>query len=459
VGGGSIATRKVRLLLDAEAAVTVVAPDISAQLAQWHAAGRLKLLRETFATALIEGQWFVIAATSDRAVNAAVAAAAEARQVPCNVVDDPALGNCFLPAIVDRCPVTIAIGTGARAPVLARLLKERLDRWLPERLGRLAAFAGRLRPDVSMALASSEQRRDFWREVLDGPIAEDVLAGRESAAGEAFQRALRSQPAERLGEAYLVGAGPGDPGLLTLKGMELLQRADVVLYDRLVAPEILQFARREADLIDVGKRPDGPSTSQATIDQLLVEKVRAGYRVCRLKGGDPSVFARLGEEMTALADAGLPFQIVPGISAFSGAAAYAGIPLTLRGISQAVVLITGRNKDPAVQPDWRGLAQPGQTLAFYMGVGQFQEIATRLQQHGLPGSTPIAVIERATTATQRTTRSQLQHLPTLAQKHGITAPAILFIGESVRAAERWQWFERPVLPAAEPAELATAHYG
>jgi uroporphyrin-III C-methyltransferase/precorrin-2 dehydrogenase/sirohydrochlorin ferrochelatase len=459
VGGGAVATRKVRLLLDAGAAVTVVAPQISSQLEQWQAAGQLKVLRRPFAATVLDRQWLVIAATSDQAVNAAVAAAAEARQVPCNVVDDPALGNCFLPAIVDRAPVTIAIGTGGRAPVLARLLKERLDRWLPQSLGRLAAFAGRRRSEVARVLATSAQRRHFWRDVLDGPIAEDVLAGREPRAAASFRQALAAEPAARVGEAYLVGAGPGDAGLLTLKGLELLQRADLVLHDRLVAPEILQLARRDAELIDVGKRPNGPSTSQETINRLLVDGVRAGRRVCRLKGGDPSLFARLGEEVATLADAGLPFHIVPGVSAVSGAAAYAGIPLPLRGVSQSVVLVTGRSSHPADQPNWASLAQAGQTLAFYMGVGQFREIAVKLQTHGLPATTPVAVIERATTLAQRTTRSQLKHLPTLAQRHGIQAPAILLIGQTVRAAERWQWFEHRSHSSAEPVELATAHYG
>ncbi len=459
VGGGAVATRKVRLLLDAGAAVTVVAPELSSRLERWQHTERLTLLRRRFAPALLDQQWLAIAATSDRAVNAAVAAAAEARQVHCNVVDDTTLGNCFLPAIVDRAPVTVAIGTGGRAPVLARLLKERLDRWLPQRLGSLAVFAGRRRAAVSRVLATPEQRQHFWRDVLDGPVADHVLAGREVEADASFQQALAGAPARQAGEAYLVGAGPGDPGLLTIRALELLQRADVVLHDRLVAPEIVRLARREADIINVGKSPDGPSTSQEAINRLLVDKVRSGLRVCRLKGGDPSVFARLGEEIAALADAGLPFQVVPGISAASGAAASAAIPLTLRDAAQAVVLVTGRSEDPAGEPDWASLARPGQTLAFYMAVGQFPQIALKLMAQGLPASTPIAVIERATTPTQRTTRSRLGELSTLARTHGIRAPAILLIGETVRVSDRWRGLEQGGQPRQETLELATAHYG
>jgi uroporphyrin-III C-methyltransferase/precorrin-2 dehydrogenase/sirohydrochlorin ferrochelatase len=459
VGGGAVATRKVRLLLDAGAAVTVVAPEISSRLERWRRTEQLTLLRRPFSPALLDRQWLVIAATSDRAVNGLVATAAEERQVPCNVVDDPTLGNSFLPAIVDRAPVTVAISTGGRAPVLARLLKERLDRWLPQRLGRLAAFAGQRRFPVASALATSKQRQHFWRDVLDGPVADHVLAGREVEADAAFRQALAGDPVSPAGEAYLVGAGPGDGGLLTIKALELLQRADVVMHDRLVAPEIVQLARREAEIINVGKSPEGPSTPQDTINRLLVDRVRAGLRVCRLKGGDPLVFARLGEEIAALADAGLPFQVVPGISAASGAAASAAIPLTLRGAAQAVVVVTGRSEDPAGQPDWPALARPGQTLAFYMAVGQFRQIALKLTGHGLPASTPIAVIERATTAAQRTTRSQLGQLPTLAKTHGIRAPAILLIGETVRAADRWRGREQGGSPTQDTLELATAHHG
>ena len=441
VGGGTVAERRVTLLLEARAAVTVLAPELSPQLAELVTEGAITHAARAYAADPLEPYWLVVAATDDKSVNAAVAAAARAAKRFCNVVDDPALCTFIMPAIVDRSPVTIAIGSSGLSPVLARWIKGVIETLLPARLGALAELAGRWRARVREQVADPTERRHFWERVVTGVVAEHAFAGRDADAERALEQALSSWGSDdvaRRGEAYLVGAGPGGIDLITIRGRQLLATADVVLYDRLVSAELLQYARRDAELVCVGKTPRRPSISQKQLNRLLVSLVQSGKRVCRLKGGDPFVFGRGGEELEALAEAGLKFQVVPGVSAAEGCAAYAGIPLTLRGVAQAVLLTTGHTSDDATPAI--GEYQPGRTLALYMGVAQYGEIAAALLANGYAHETPVAVVESGTTERQRVIRTALGDLAAAQAALEIHPPALLIVGETTRYAERYSWF-------------------
>jgi uroporphyrin-III C-methyltransferase/precorrin-2 dehydrogenase/sirohydrochlorin ferrochelatase len=442
VGGGVVAERRVTLLLEARAAVTIVSPELTERLAELAADGTITHVARAYEPdESLDPYWLVIAATDEPMVNAAVAAAATAAKRFCNVVDDHELCTFIMPAIVDRSPVTVAIGSSGLSPVLARWVKGVIETLLPARLGSLAELAGRWRRPVREQIADPTERRHFWERVVTGAIAEHSFAGRDAEAERELQSALETWGTDdvaRRGEAYLVGAGPGGIDLITIRGRQLLAAADVVLYDRLVSAELLQYARRDAELICVGKTPRRPSISQKQLNRLLVSLVRSGKRVCRLKGGDPFVFGRGGEELEALAEAGLKFQVVPGVSAAEGCAAYAGIPLTLRGVAQAVLLTTGHTRDDATPII--GQFQPGQTLALYMGVAQYAEIAAALIAKGYARETPVAVVESGTTDRQRVVRTVLGSLGRAQVARQIEPPALLIVGETTRYAERYSWF-------------------
>jgi uroporphyrin-III C-methyltransferase/precorrin-2 dehydrogenase/sirohydrochlorin ferrochelatase len=436
VGGGEVALRKVQLLLESHARVRLVAPTLHAELARLAAAGRLEHVAESFAPAQLQDTVFAIAATDDAVVNHAVAAAAEARGLFVNVVDDAAGSTAILPAIVDRSPVIVALSTGGHSPTLARQLRGQLEAALPERIGALARFAGQLRERVRCALPDARTRLRFWERTLQGSIASRVLAGDERAAEGQLEAQLSAAMQEQdeapgsatRGEVYLIGAGPGDPDLLTLRAQQLLQQADVVLYDRLVSEAVLARARREAVRIFVGKESGRHRVTQQRIHALLLEHARRGLRVARLKGGDPFVFGRGGEEMQVLREAGVPVSVVPGITAALGAAAAAGISLTHRGVSQSVTLITAMG-EAAEQLDWRSLAAPLQTVVFYMGVAQLQRIVERLVSHGAPGTRAVAIVERATLPQERVLVGTLDSIVQQASAAQIGAPALLIVGE------------------------------
>lgn len=442
VGGGAVAERRVRLLLDAGARVTVLAPALTDALERLAAAGTLIAKRERFTDQTLDPYWFVVAASGDEAVNARVAAAAAALKRWCNVVDDPARCSAIMPAIIDREPVTIAISSGGHAPVLARRLKGLIETWLPARIGTLARLAGAWRRRVKHALPDLDERRRFWQTAFDGHVAALSFAGRDEAADRALGDALAAWSAgagrRAPGEAYLVGAGPGNPDLLTLRGRQLLADADVVLYDRLVGAEILDFARREAELVCVAKTPGQPSITQEQINRLLVQQVAAGHRVCRLKGGDPMIFGRGGEEVEALVAAGLPFQIVPGVSAVEGCAAYAGVPLTLRGVSRAVLITTG-HAEGRLSPDLSSF-KPGQTLALYMAVARLPELGRQLIRLGHAPATSVAIIERGTTDAQRVISTRLADLADAHAELKIESPSLIVVGPTSGYAERYAWF-------------------
>jgi uroporphyrin-III C-methyltransferase/precorrin-2 dehydrogenase/sirohydrochlorin ferrochelatase len=383
----------------------------------------------------------VIAATDDDAVNRAVAAAARARRIPVNVVDQPALCSFILPSIIERAPLIVAVSSGGASPVLARLLRARLESLIPAGYGRLAALAGAFRDRVKARFKPPERRR-FWERVLQGPIAELVLSGRDGEARKALEEALDdTRLAFGSGEVALVGAGPGDPDLLTFRALRLMQQADVVVYDRLVSQPILDLVRLEAERIYAGKERAKHALPQDDINHLLVRLAREGKRVVRLKGGDPFIFGRGGEEIDTLAAEGIPFQVVPGITAAAGCASYAGIPLTHRDYSQSVVFVTGHLQDGSVNLNWPALAQPRQTIVFYMGLLGVDVLCRELAAHGLPAATPAALIQQGTTPQQRVLTGNLDTLPDIVHRSDVKAPTLIIIGEVVRLRERLNWFK------------------
>lgn len=442
VGGGDVALRKVRALLRAGARVTVNAPELCAGLQALLEHDRLQHAVRTFDATLIRDNLLIIAATNDPAVNQQVADAAGDQLKLCNVVDNGAASGFIMPSLVDRSPIVIAVSSGGQAPMLARIVRQQIDDWLPARIGQLAEWVARWREPVQQRSATHNERVAFWQRILDGPAAKSLLSGKRDTADRQMQDALaNAQFTDNQGEAWLVGAGPGDPELLTRRGLTLLQQADAVLYDALVSPEIIDLARRDAELVCVGKRGGQPSTSQASINAQLIDRVRAGQRVCRLKGGDPLVFGRGGEELQALARAGLPYQVVPGITAASGCAASAGIPLTHRELADGVSFVTGHRAEGQPEPDWPGLARSGHTLVVYMATRQLGRICTALRDGGRPAGTPAAVISRGTTPDQQVFGGTLADLAERAAT--AKAPAVLIVGDVAGLMDELHWFGEP----------------
>ena len=434
--------RKARLLLSAGARLTVVAPELVAELAALAACGEISHVAACFAPQQVCGQRLVVAATNLREVNRLVSQTAQAQGIPVNVVDDPELSSYITPAIVDRSPLVIAISTGGGVPVLARLMRARLESLIPAGFGRLARFASRFRDRVKHRCTDVEQRRAFWESVLEGPLAERVMNGDERLAESELLQRLAAGDSTPTGAVYLVGAGPGNPDLLTFRALRLMQQADVVLYDSLVAPELLELVRRDAERIFVGKQRANHSMAQEEINALMLRLAQQGRRVLRLKGGDPFTFGRGGEEIELLAQQHIPFEVVPGITSASGAAAYAGIPLTHRDHAQSVVFVTGHKKDGSIQLDWPALTRPDQTVVVYMGLAMAAEICAAFIAHGKPAATPAAVVHRATTEQQRTLVGTLETLPALLAASSITSPALIIVGEVVALSSRLGWFRR-----------------
>ena len=431
VGGGVVAARKIDHLLAARARVRVVSPALGDELVALRDAGRLEHLAQPFAPDVMSGAQLVVAATDDVTVNDAVAIASRERGLWVNVVDDAARSSFIFPAIIDRSPLIVAVGTAGSSPTLARRVRTQIEALLPQRLGQLAQYAGRWRADVKTALPELPARLKFWDRFFSGPVAARLLAGQAQGADESMHGALalaRAGADSPAGEVYLIGVGPGDPDLLTVRALQLLQQADVLLYDRLVPEVILGRARRDAEKVNVGKLPGRHDVPQSEINALLLDYARRGLRVARVKGGDPFVFGRGGEELQVLRDAGIPVVVVPGITAALGAAAASGIPLTHRGLSQSVTFVTATGKLGS-QLNWPGLAYPSQTVVFYMSAAQIDHIAERLMSHGLPGDHPAALIERATWPDQRVLTTTVGGMVAQAQSAGLKSPTLLVVGE------------------------------
>ena len=441
VGGGEVASRKIGVLSKAGASVRVVSPELEPVLLAARDAGTIEWLQAPFSPQHLAGATLAIAATDDDEVNAAVSRAAQDLGIPVNVVDSPALCTFVMPSILDRSPLIVAISSGGATPVLARMMRSRLEALIPAAYGRLANLAARYRERVKNRLPQGPARRIFWESVFEGGIAERVFAGQEDIAARALESALERAVQERpVGEVYLVGAGPGDPDLLTFRALRLMQKADVVLHDALVSDAIMDLVRKDAQRIYVGKKANNHTLPQQDINALMVQLAREGKRVLRIKGGDPFIFGRGGEEIESLAGQGISFQVVPGISAANGVASYAGIPLTHRDHAQSVTFVTGHLKNGTSNLDWPALARPHQTLVVYMGLEAINEICANLVAHGLPVAHPVALVQNGTTPAQRVLVSTLGQMPEAARSAGFKSPSLIIVGEVVTLHDRLNWY-------------------
>jgi uroporphyrin-III C-methyltransferase/precorrin-2 dehydrogenase/sirohydrochlorin ferrochelatase len=442
VGGGEVALRKVALLERSGAHIALVAPDVHPELQARAAAGKIKLAVREFVPDDLDGARLVIVATSRRAVNRWIASLSEARRIPVNVVDDREASRFIVPAIIDRDPVLVAVSTAGTSPVLARRLRERLEAVIPKKIGDLALWLRALRHGARRRLRNTDERRRFFENIVDGAAARRFIEGDARGAQAVAQQLLaRTSTAPRsAGEVTLVGAGPGDPELLTLKALRALQDADVILHDRLVPEGLLDMARRDAVRISVGKAAGGIGSTQEQINALLIEHALQGKRVVRLKGGDPFIFGRGGEELEALAGAQISFSVIPGVTSAAGCAAYAGIPLTHRDYAHSVTFVTGHVDKEGREPDWRALAKPGLTAVFYMGLARVEQIAAQLMAHGAAAALPAAVIAQGTLRDQRVITGTLATIAALTAASNIQSPALLVVGEVVSLHASLAWF-------------------
>ncbi|WP_165722183.1 MULTISPECIES: siroheme synthase CysG [unclassified Pseudoalteromonas] len=439
VGGGEVALRKCRAFLKARASVTLVAPWFCDELKEHAHNNEVTLIDAYFDESHLDGKMLVIAATDRDEVNNNVFELANARNLFVNVVDDQPKCTFIFPSIVDRDPITIAISSAGTAPVLARRLREKLETLIPHHIGPLATLVGGFRDKVKKRFKHFSDRRQFWEGVFDSSVVSKVQTGDTQAAQQQLEQMLDAK-AEPEGEVYVVGAGPGDPELLTLKALQLMQQADVVVYDFLVSDEIMELVRRDADLICVGKRLGDHSVVQDDTNQMLVDLAKQGKKVCRIKGGDPFIYGRGGEEVQVLAANNVNYQIVPGITAAAGCSAYAGIPLTHRDHAQAIQFVTGHCKKDGQELDWQSLAKANQTLAIYMGVIKSPHIQSELLKHGRKADTPVAIIENGTRKNQRVVTGQLGELADLIERNSIISPALLIIGEVAALHSQLAWF-------------------
>ncbi|MGZ8270616.1 MAG: siroheme synthase CysG [Methylophilus sp.] len=441
IGGGDVATRKVAMLLKADASVTLVSPTLCQELSLLVEAGKIQYQKSTFEAKHLHGACLVIAATDNEVVNEAVSIAAKSQNIPVNVVDAPDLCTFTMGSIIDRSPVVIAVSSEGKAPVLARYIRTKIETMLPASYGRIAAIAGEFREQVKTKFTTSQARRRFWEDVLQGPIVERILSGQEDAARNILANLLDEASTEKpKGEVFLVGGGPGDPDLLTFRALRLMQQCDVCVYDKLVSPEVMELVRRDAELIYVGKARDQHTMPQEQINDLLARLALEGKRVLRLKGGDPFIFGRGGEEIETLMQQGVPFQVVPGITAANGVSSYAGIPLTHRDYAQACLFITGHLKDGTVNLDWEAMIRPHQTIVVYMGLIGLAEICKQLIMRGVSASMPVAAIQQGTTQNQRVVTATLSNIAEQVTIEQIKPPCLIIIGDVVLLREKLNWF-------------------
>ncbi len=447
IGGGEVATRKVTMLLKANAAITLYSPELCHELQDLANAGKITYVNARFEQSQLANACMVVAATNDEPVNIAVSVAAKAQNIPVNVVDAPHLCTFTMASIIDRSPIVIAISSEGNAPVLARYIRTKIETMLPTSYGRIANIAGEFRDKVKAKFATTQERRIFWEGILQGPIVERILSGQEIAAREALDAVLSgSAEVKNNGEVYLVGGGPGDPDLLTFRALRLMQQCDVCVYDKLVSPEVMELVRRDAELIYVGKSRDQHTLPQEEINALLAKLALQGKRVLRLKGGDPFIFGRGGEEIETLMEHGVPFQVVPGITAANGVSSYAGIPLTHRDYAQACLFITGHlkvkpnSKELTLDLDWVAMSRPRQTVVIYMGLVGLAEICQQLIKHGVSPDMPAAVIQQGTTQRQRVVTATLKDLAEKVGSAEMKPPCLTIIGEVVQLREKLNWF-------------------
>lgn len=444
IGGGDIALRKVKLLLKANAKVVCVAKTYCQGIEQLQQQGKVDLQKRAFEVGDISNQVLVISATDDPNVNKQVSELSQSANIPVNVVDSPELCTFVMPSIVDRSPIVIAISSAGKAPVLARIIRAKLESTIPHAYGKLAKLAGEFRDQVKKKFKNIEDRRYFWERAFSGVVAEKVFAGKLTEAKEDLQQQLNKSQESETGEVYLVGGGPGDPDLLTFKALRLMQQADVILYDRLVSESVMELVRRDAELIYVGKERDNHAVPQGDINQLLVDLAKQGRRVCRLKGGDPFIFGRGGEEIETLSENAIPFQVVPGITAASGCSTYSGIPLTHRDYSQSCRFVTGHLKDGSMNLPWDELAVEQQTIVFYMALKGAKHLSEKLIEHGMRNNMPVALVEKGTTPDHKVWTTTLSDLPSVVATHEIHAPTLIIVGEVVKLREKLNWYDAQI---------------
>ena len=441
IGGGDIALRKINLLIKAQAKVDCLSPLFCEGITNLSQNGDVNLIQKRFESDDIKDYAIIIASTDDSSVNALISKSAKKARIPVNVVDSPELSSFIMPSIVDRSPVIIAVSSAGRAPVLARIIRAKLETVIPSAYGVLAEIAGEYRQKVKDRFSKIKDRRAFWESIFSGVIAEKVFSGRINEAKDDIDKRLKRASEIELGEVYLVGAGPGDPDLLTFKALRLIQQADVVLYDRLVSKGVMELVRRDSELIYVGKKGGSQeSTRQIDINDQLVELAKSGKRVCRLKGGDPFIFGRGGEEIESLSEHGIPFQVVPGITAASGCSSYAGIPLTHRDYSQSCRFVTAHLKNGTTNLPWDEFVIDQQTIVFYMALSGANYICQKLMEHGMDKDMPIAIIEKGTMPEQKVYISSLTKLPDLLATEDIHAPTLMIVGEVVKLNEKLNWY-------------------
>ena len=444
VGSGTLAARKADLLLRAGCDLTVLAPTLCDDLARLVQKHQVKHKTSDLSTDDLNGCAIAFGASSDTAINRKLHDLATAAGVPVNISDNPELCDFIMPAVVDRSPLLVAIGSGGTTPLLTRMLKARFETTIPAAYGRLAEFAGSYRQRVKDSIPNMTRRRRFWETMIAGPVAEQLFSGQEAEAtalmDSLLEEAATAGDRPPRGEVYLVGTGPGDPDLLTFRALRLMQQADVVLYDRLIGDGILNLVRRDASRIYVGKMKKDHSVPQEEISELLIRLAREGKRVLRLKGGDPFVFGRGGEEIATLADNGVAFQVIPGVTAANGCAAYAGIPLTHRDHAQSYVVVTGHEKDGKLNLNWKSLIQPRQTVVIYMGLTSLGTITEGFLSNGADPATPAAVIENGTRAGQRVITGTLESLPDKSTEAEIKSPALIIVGSVVTLRDKLSWF-------------------
>ena len=441
VGGGDAAARKIELLLKAGAKVRLCASERIKAIQTFVESGKINLVATTFDTSLLDDVVLVVAASGDADIDDAIAIKAAARNLPVNVVNKAESSSFIFPSIIDRSPIIASVSSSGSLPVLTRLLRSRLESAIPSSFGRLADVATKYRDQVREKFPDLNQRRRFWESHLEGLFAEKIFSGQEDESVAILENSLKNDVFQPGGEVYLVGAGPGDPDLLTFKALRLMRQADIVLYDRLVSQPILDLVRADAERVDVGKERANHTLPQQQINELLVTLAKQGKRVLRLKGGDPFIFGRGGEEIDRLSDEGVPLQVVPGITAASGCSSYAGIPLTHRDFSQSVRFITGHLKDDTCNLPWSDYVQENQTLVFYMGLVGLSIICSQLIAHGMPSDTPIALVSKGTTKDQKVVTGTLSTMPEVVKVEKVKAPTLIIIGEVVSLRDKLRWMD------------------
>ena len=444
VGGGFLAARKADLLLRAGCKLTVLAPTLGEELARLAESHDFQHKTGELTAADLAGCRVVFGCSHESSVNQELRRLATEAGILVNVTDEPESCDFIMPAVVDRSPLLVAVASGGAAPILTRMLKARFETQIPAAYGRLAEFAGTYRERLKQLVPNMTRRRRFWETVIDGPVAEHIYSGQLAEAGTLIEKligqAVDEGDTRLVGEVYLVGAGPGDPDLLTFRALRLMQQADVVLYDRLIGDGILNLVRRDASRIYVGKRPRDHTLSQEEIGAMLVRLAQEGKRVLRLKAGDPFIFGRGGEEIEALSEHGITFQVIPGVTAAAGCAAYAGIPLTHRDHAQACIFVTGHSKDGELDLNWTALIQPRQTVVVYMGLSSLGLITEGFVAHGADPETPAAVVENGTRESQRVITGTLASLPGKSAEAGIEGPALIIVGSVVTLKDKLSWF-------------------